>query len=121
MAEELVEKYQVAGLDVRERGFNRPVSVHYDGRVYRAALQYERTRLAGESSETKDAALEELIHLLHGHGYRQLRSQLSFRGNQYLGNQEPWVEYQDPVSPGGGQAGLGNLVGRIMRLFGRSV
>jgi len=121
MAEELVEKYQVAGVDDRERGFNRPVSVHYDGRIYRAALLYEQTRLVGESSETKDAALGELIHQLHGHGYRQLRSQLSFRGKQYLGNQELWVEYQDPASPEVGLAGLGNLVGRIMRLFGRTV
>jgi len=120
MAEELVEKYQVAGLDDRERGFNRPVSVHYDGRVYRATLQYEQTRLAGESSETKDAALGELVHALHGQGYRQLRSQLSFRGKHYLGNQEPWVDYQDPDSEEGRPGGLGGLVSRIMRLFGRS-
>ena len=120
MAEDLIEKYQVAGVDDRERGFNRPVSVQYDGRLYRAALQYEQTRLLGESSESKDDALGELIHQLHQHGYRQLRSQLSFRGKQYLGNQELWVEYPDPVRTDVGAAGLGNLVGRIIRLFGRS-
>lgn len=120
MTGEVIEKHQMAGVDDRERGFNRPVGVQFGDNAYRATLHYERTFVAGESSETKEAALRELIRALHERGYRQLRSQLSFRGTQYLGNQETWVEYPDPESPGTGPMGLGDLVGRIMKLFGRS-
>jgi hypothetical protein len=45
---------------------------------------------------TQDHALLALIQLLHGQGYRQLRTQKSFRNGVYLGSQELWVEYPDP-------------------------
>jgi len=38
-----------------------------------------------------------LIHTLQSEGYRQLRSQMSFRNGVYLGSQEMWVEYPDPA------------------------
>ena len=44
-------------------------------------------------------ALQALVTTLHSKGYIQLRAQLIFRGDQYLGSQEPWVEYLDPELP----------------------
>jgi hypothetical protein len=120
MGEGPIDKYQMAGADERERGFNRPVGVQFDGRAYRATLQYERTSLTGESPESQDGALHELVRLLQERGYRQLRSQLSFRTGQYLGNQEPWFEYADPEAKAVEFPGFGDLVSRFMRLFGRA-
>ena len=121
MGEGPIDKYQMAGTDERERGFNRPVGVQFDGRAYRATLQYERTSLTGESLESQDAALQQLVRLLQERGYRQLRSQLSFRSGEYRGNQEPWIEYADLEAKAVGFPGFGDLVSRIMRLFGRAV
>ena len=87
------DTYQLAGIDPRLRGFNRPVEVVADGRHYRATLRYE------EPSESHDAAVERLNAVLHGQGYRQLKTQLSFRGGTYLGSREPWIEYPDPPPP----------------------
>jgi hypothetical protein len=90
------EKHQLAGLDLRERGFSRPVVFELaDGR-YQAILRYETTRVVTTAQDTTGAALEELIRRLQGEGYSQLRSQLSVREGMYLGSQEPWIEYPDP-------------------------
>ena len=91
-----LDKHQLAGLDVRERGFSRPVEFEQTGEGYRAVLRYETTRVETELHPTQDEALRLLIQLLHAHGYRQLRTQMSFRGGVYLGSQEIWVEYPDP-------------------------
>jgi hypothetical protein len=97
MSDQAQEKYQLAGLDTRERGFSRPVVFEQAGGGYQAILRYETTRVVTAAHDTPGTALEELIRTLQGQGYSQLRSQLSVREGTYLGSQEPWVEYPDPA------------------------
>jgi hypothetical protein len=91
------EKHQLAGFDTRERGFSRPVVFEQADGGYQAILRYETVQVTTTAQQTPGAALEELICTLHGQGYSQLRSQLSVREGIYLGSQEPWIEYPDPV------------------------
>lgn len=91
-----LDKYQLAGLDNRERGFSRPVGFERAGEGYRALLRYETVRIATETQATQDEALTVLIQSLHAQGYRQLKAQLNFRDGEYLGSRELWVEYPDP-------------------------
>lgn len=99
MPDEVTEQHQLAGLDERERGFNRLVELIQRTGEYRAMLRYEATLVVAGDRDTAAAALNELIHLLHARGYTQLRSRLTFSGNAYLGSREPWVEYPDPAQP----------------------
>jgi hypothetical protein len=99
MAGEPIEKHQLAGFDDRSRGFNRVVEVRLAGQAYRAILAYEARHIAAGEAGSEHAALQVLIRLLHEHGFTQLRSQLSFRGADYLGSREPWIEYPDPRRP----------------------
>lgn len=96
MGPRTVDTYQLAGFDARERGFSRPVDVEPAGEGHRAVLRYETIRIATDTLPTPEAAVRRLIELLHAEGYRQLRSQMSFRGGVYLGARELWVEYPDP-------------------------
>ncbi|OQW38366.1 MAG: hypothetical protein A4C66_11820 [Nitrospira sp. HN-bin3] len=91
-----LDKHQLAGLDDRERGFSRPVEFEQAGEGYRAVLRYEAVRVTTDTLPTQDQALTVLIQSLHAQGYRQLKTQLSFRNGLYLGSQELWVEYPDP-------------------------
>ena len=91
-----LDKHQLAGLDDRERGFSRPVEFERVGEGYRAILRYETVRITTETHPAQDEALTSLIHALQAQGYRQLKTQMSFRNGVYLGSQEPWVEYPDP-------------------------
>ena len=91
-----LDKHQLAGLDNRERGFSRPVEFERVGEGYRAVLRYETVRVATEAHTTQDEALSLLIQSLHAQGYRQLKTQRSFRNGVYLGSQELWIEYPDP-------------------------
>jgi hypothetical protein len=91
------EKHQLAGLDTLQRGFSRPVVFEQADGGYHAILRYETTRVVTTAQDNPGAALEELIRTLQGQGYSQLRSQLSVREGTYLGSQEPWIEYPDPV------------------------
>lgn len=97
MSDQTQEKHQLAGFDARERGFSRPVVYEQADGGYQAILRYETTRVVTTAQATPGAALEELIRTLQGQGYSQLRSQLSVRQGAYLGSQEPWIEYPDPV------------------------
>ena len=99
MPQEALDKQQLAGLDDRERGFSRPIDFEREGDAYRAVLRYESLRLAGAATPTQDTALLDLIQTLHNRGYRQLKTQISFRNGVYLGSQELWVEYPDPPQP----------------------
>lgn len=92
-----IEKHQLAGFDDRDRGFSRPVECESIAAGFRAVLRYETARVAAEHPASAVRALEELVEILHGQGYRELRSQLSFRNGVYLGSQEPWIQYPDPV------------------------
>ena len=91
-----LDKHQLAGLDNKERGFSRPVEFERVGEGYRAILRYETVRVTTERHPSQDDALAILIQTLHIQGYRQLKTQLSFRNGVYLGSQELWVEYPDP-------------------------
>lgn len=96
VGEEVLDKYRLAGLDERERGFSRPVEFERAGEYYRAILRYESTCVVTEPHAKQDVALLVLVQTLQVHGYRQLRTQMSFRHGTYLGSQESWVEYPDP-------------------------
>lgn len=99
MGESGLDKHQLAGLDYRERGFNRPVEFERAGDGFCAILRYETVRICTDPHPAQDAALRDLIHVLHKQGYRQLRTQVSFRNGMYLGSQEMWVDYPDPTPP----------------------
>ena len=95
----LTNVHHVAGLDDRERGFNRQAQVIALGEAYQARLRYETLQIDVESVDTEEEALQRLIHALQNRGYTQLRTQRIFQGEQYLGNQELWVDYPDPEPP----------------------
>ncbi len=109
-----LERHELAGLDDRERGFSRMADLHAESQRFVARLSYERTLVMGESSETPGGAVVHLVHALHAHGYRQIRSRRSFKGEEYLGSQEPWVEYPDPPPT---PRGVGALLERVMGWF----
>jgi hypothetical protein len=110
------EKHQLAGVDGRERGFSRPVVFEQTDGGYQAILRYETTRVATTPHDTPGAALEQLIRMLQGQGYSQLRSQLSVREGTYLGSREPWIEYPDPAR---NTEQAGGWVKRLFRSFQR--
>jgi hypothetical protein len=94
-----LDTYRLAGLDDRERGFSRPVEFDRAGEGYRAILRYESTNVTTDPHPNQEAALLVLIETLQAHGYRQLRTQVSFRNGSYLGSQALWVDYPDPAEP----------------------
>ncbi len=108
------ERHELAGLDDRERGFSRIADLVPDAQGYVARLQYERTLVVGERSDTAGGAVAHLVLALHTRGYRQIRSRLSFKGEEYLGSQEPWVEYPDPPPP---PRGVGAILSKVMGWF----
>jgi hypothetical protein len=112
MGQEGLDKHQLAGLDDRIRGFSRPVEFERAGEGYRAVLRYESVRVSTEPQPAQDAALLDLIQTLQARGYRQLRSQVSFRKGVYLGSQEMWVEYPDPPEPE-----PSGFIARLFRIF----
>ncbi len=117
MADQVIEKHQVAGVDERQRGFSRLVEVEQGGALFRARLRYEATLVATGDHPGPKEVLPDLVRRLQALGYTQLRSRLNFRGDTYLGSQEPWIEYPDPEP----QGPLGDgLWGWIRRLFTRS-
>ena len=91
--------HHISGLDDRERGFNRQVQVIGQGPAYQARLRYEALQIEVESSLTEEEALQQVVQTLQERGYTQLRTQRIFQGEQYLGNQELWVDYPDPEPP----------------------
>ncbi len=96
MAQTGLDKHQLAGFDDRERGFSRPVEFDRAEDQFRAVLRYEAVRITTDPHPTQDGALLMLIQILHGQGYRQLRTQKSFSNGEYLGSRELWIEYPDP-------------------------
>lgn len=99
MSDPAGEKYQLAGFDARERGFNRPVEFERTSSGYQATLRYETTRIVTPDAPSTTDALQQLIAILQQQGYTQLRSQQSYRDGLYLGSQELWVEYPDRQAP----------------------
>lgn len=113
MPEAVVTQYQVAGLDERERGFNRTVEVRRDGDRHRALLRYEQLHLSTSWHPTHDETLGELLQLLQDRGYRQLKCRAIFRGDTYLGNQETWSEHPDPPQPAEPSSWFSRLIKRL--------
>lgn len=91
-------KYEIAGLDDRGRGFNRQAEMKYCNGYYEGILQYEKLYLTTASQKSERAAVLTLVRQLHEKGYIQLRTRIHFRGTRYLGNQELWEEHPDPAS-----------------------
>jgi len=91
--------YQIAGLDDRERGFNRQASVEVSPEGVQIHLRYETFHVEIGPVPTEEQALDDLAQELQLRGYSQLRSQRLFAGERYLGSQEAWVDYPDPPSP----------------------
>lgn len=106
-----VDRYQLAGLDDRERGFSRPVEFELGWDGYRAILRYERTRVTTDLCTSQEEALQVLIKTLQAQGYRQLRTQVSVRRSVYLGSQDLWVEYPDPQPEPGSKGVLARIAG----------
>jgi hypothetical protein len=106
MPNEVTDKHQLAGLDSRERGFSRPVELTRCDDGFRAILRYEAVLLSSDPHDTQDAALLNLVEMLYTAGFRQLKTQMSFRSGIYLGSQELWVEYPDPQQQAFNQPGL---------------
>ncbi len=96
MPDPILEKHQLAGVDERDRGFNRLVEIEPTDGGCHATLRYEATLIVTPPCHTESASLTHLIGQLHGQGYRQLRSRLSFQGAAYLGTQKDWIDYPDP-------------------------
>ncbi len=88
--------YQIAGLDERDRGFNRQCQIIVEDEACIARLRYETLQIESKAVPSEEEALDSLIHALQDRGYRQMRSQRIFQGAKYLGNQELWVDYPDP-------------------------
>ncbi len=93
-------KYQLAGLDDLDRGFNRQVNMTVMDETFQAVFQYETLLFETAPHVTEHAALASLIAELQKRGYTQLRSRLQFRDAAYLGNQETWEEHQDTAPTG---------------------
>ena len=125
MGNEIVEKYQVAGLDEKQRGFNRQIDVELTDGGYRAILRYEQTLVETAVCETTGQSADELVRMLRERGYTQLRSRLNFKGAAYLGTQEPWIEYPDLTVPAESYEGTTHeqlarrtgWIGRVLQLF----
>ena len=125
MGNEIVEKYQVAGLDEKQRGFNRQIDVELTDGGYRAILRYEQTLVETAACETTGQSADELVRMLRERGSTQLRSRLNFKGAAYLGTQEPWIEYPDLTVPAESYEGTTQeqlarrtgWIGRVLQLF----
>jgi len=92
-----LDRYQLAGLDDRERGFSRPIDFEQAGEEYRAILRYEALHVATDLCPTQELALMTLVRTMQTRGYRQLKTQMNYRNGVYLGSQELWIEYPDPA------------------------
>lgn len=119
MADNALEKYLLAGVDERERGFSRAMDVERREGGFRAVFRYETLVLASADAASAAAALADLVRLLHERGYRQLRTRLIFLGGAYLGSQELWIEYADPEPQPASAGGLFELMRRCWRRLTR--
>jgi hypothetical protein len=118
MSGQVIEKHQLAGIDERERGFNRMIDIASSPEGCRAGLRYEAVVVVTDPCAGAAEALERLIGELHRRGYRQLKSRLSFQGETYLGSRLEWIEYPDPERPAEPSGGLADLWRRLRQRFG---
>lgn len=108
--------YQLSGVDERDRGFSRQVTIEQVDGQYLASLRYESTFVATDGSDDEISALAELVQQLQRMGYGQLQTQRSFSGGTYLGTQEACVDYPDPARPE--QRAERGWIGRMLQRMG---
>lgn len=118
MSGQVIEKHQLAGLDERERGFNRMIDIASGAEGCRASFRYETVAVVTDPCVGAAEALQQMIGELHRRGYRQLKSRLSFQGETYLGSRLDWIEYPDPERPAEPSGGLLDLWRGLRRRFG---
>lgn len=92
-----VEIHQVEGFDLSHRSFNRNAEVFRSGKGYYAAMNYEGQQVQGMIFNTIEKAMQDLISNLQAKGFSRLRSRVNFKGQRYLAEREPWVDYSDTV------------------------
>ena len=90
-----LETHQLEGLDDRSRVFNRHVDLTRMENGYVANFYYEGQLYLSDPQPTMKEALHQLVRRLHPLGFKGLRSRLNFRGQRYLAEREPWVNYQN--------------------------
>lgn len=94
----IVERHQIEGQDERRRVFNRLVDISRLEKGYTAIFHYEGLTFETETARTIEETLRSLISKLRPAGFSNLRSRLNFRGQRYLSEREPWVNYPEAAS-----------------------
>ena len=90
---EPVEIHQIEGFDSRKRMFNRNIFVYRKERTYSAQFTYENLFLESPYFMTASEAISELVKMVQGMDFAQLRTRLNFKGKKYLTELEPWIEF----------------------------
>ena len=90
-----VEIHQVEGFDPNRRMFNRNAEIIRSGKGYYAAMNYEGQQVQGVIFNTIEKAMQDLISNLQAKGFSKLRSRVNFKGQRYLAEREPWIDYPD--------------------------
>lgn len=91
----VIEIHQLEGQDDRDRVFNRRIEVARVEKGYRGAFHYEGITVETEPKRTISDCLVDLVGRLQQLGFHRLRSRVNFRGQRYLAEREPWVDYPD--------------------------
>ena len=95
----VMERHQIEGLDERRRVFNRMADVARTEKGYAASFHYEGLTFESSTFRTIEETMQNLVERLQAAGFRNLRRRLNFRGQRYLAEREPWVDYPDPATP----------------------
>ena len=90
-----VEIHQVEGFDPQRRSFNRNAEIIRSGKGYYALLNYEGMEVQGAIFPTIEGAMRDLIVNLQAKSFLRLRSRVNFKGQRYLAEREPWIDYPD--------------------------
>jgi hypothetical protein len=88
-----IEIHQLEGFDRRDKSFNRNVEIWRTAQGYVAYFQYEGLDLQSPPSLRPAEALQALVARLARHGIVKIRTRLNFKGNRYLAERLPWVNY----------------------------
>jgi hypothetical protein len=91
----IVERHQIEGQDERQRVFNRLVDILRVEKGYTGIFHYEGLTFETKSARTVEETIQDLISRLQKAGCSNLRTRLNFRGQRYLAEREPWVNYPD--------------------------
>ena len=89
-----IEIHQLEGFDHRDKSFNRNVEIWRTPQGYVAYFQYEGLDLQSPPSLRPSEALQALVERLSRHGIVRIRTRLNFKGNRYLAERLPWVDYR---------------------------